>query len=144
VVLVELVVTPPSEGDRVDELIERLLLPRHSVEPAVAALELAGLAVREGHVARKRARALLRVPLAGDAVSDPRLAVLELLIDHHPGLLAVDEVIREMTSGAEAFAARDEIEVALRELIEAGLAHRLGTFVFASHAAARCHQLQQD
>jgi len=77
-------------------------------------------------------------------VSDPRLAVLELLLDHHPGLLAVDEVIREMTSGAEAFAARDEIEVALRELVEAGLAHRLGAFVFASHAAAGFHQMRQD
>lgn len=58
VVLVELVVTPPSEGDRLDDLLERLPLPRHSVEPAVAALELAGLAVREGHVARASAPAL--------------------------------------------------------------------------------------
>ncbi len=58
VVLVELVMTPPSEGDRLDELIERLPLPRHSVEPAVAALEQAGLAVRKDHVARASAPAL--------------------------------------------------------------------------------------
>ncbi|MBA2513636.1 MAG: hypothetical protein H0V26_04805 [Solirubrobacterales bacterium] len=58
VVLVELVVTPPSEGDPLDELLERLPLPRHSVEPAVAALELAGLALREGHIARASAPAL--------------------------------------------------------------------------------------
>ena len=40
-----------------------------------------------------------------------------------------------MTAGSDAFAERDRVDVALRELVEAGLAHRLGTFVFASHAA---------
>ena len=75
-------------------------------------------------------------------MNDARHAVLELLLDHHPGLLSTEEVVREMTAGAETFAERDPIEVALRELVEAGLAHRLGAFVFASHAAASFRQLE--
>ena len=73
--------------------------------------------------------------MAGDAVSDPTGTVLDLLLEHHPGLLSVEEVIREVTAGADAFDARDRIEVAVRRLVETGLAHRLGSFVFASHAA---------
>lgn len=58
VVLVELVVTPPPEGDRLAELVARLPIPRDSVEPAMRALQLAGLAVRDGDVARASAPAL--------------------------------------------------------------------------------------
>jgi hypothetical protein len=68
-------------------------------------------------------------------VTDPTGTVLELLLEHHPALLSVEEVVREMTAGAAAFEARDRIEVALRRLVETGLVHRLGPFVFASHAA---------
>ncbi len=52
IVLLELVVRPPKEGDRLGELIALLDLPPHSVEPAVAALELVGLAERQGDVVR--------------------------------------------------------------------------------------------
>ena len=58
VVLLELVVTPPSVGDRVDELIARLPAPSWSIEPAVASLEAVGLAVRDGDVVRASAPAL--------------------------------------------------------------------------------------
>jgi Fe2+ or Zn2+ uptake regulation protein len=75
-------------------------------------------------------------------VTDRRRAVLELLLDHHPGLLSLDKVVREMTAGAESFGERDPIELAVRELVEAGLAHRLGHFVFASHAAASLRALE--
>ena len=75
-------------------------------------------------------------------MTDARHAVLELLLDHHTGLLSTDEVVREMTAGADTFAERDSIKVALRDLVEAGLAHRLGCFVFASHAAAISRLLQ--
>ena len=68
--------------------------------------------------------------------------MLNVLLDHHPGLLSVDEIVRAMTADDESFAARDRIEVALRELVEAGLAHRLGRFVFASHAAASFDRFQ--
>ena len=70
-------------------------------------------------------------------------AVLELLLDHHPGLLSTEEVIRELTTASEEFADRDRISVAIRELVEAGLANRIGTFVFASHAAACFRQFEK-
>jgi hypothetical protein len=57
-VLIELVVTPPPEGDRVDELVARLPIPDDSIEPALSALQRAGLAVRDGDVARASAPAL--------------------------------------------------------------------------------------
>jgi hypothetical protein len=51
-VLLELVVGPPDDWDRLDELIDRLGLPGHSIEPAVAALELVGLAERKDDAVR--------------------------------------------------------------------------------------------
>jgi hypothetical protein len=74
-------------------------------------------------------------------IGDTTHTVLELLLEHHPALLSVEEVIREMTAGATEFAARDRIEVAVRRLVETGLAHRLGSFVFASHAAVSARAL---
>jgi len=51
IVLLELVVDPPADGDRLGALMERLGLPPGAVEPAVAALEVIGLArLREGVV----------------------------------------------------------------------------------------------
>ncbi len=44
VVLLELVVDPPADGDRLGALIDRLGLPPEAVEPAVAALDVGGLA----------------------------------------------------------------------------------------------------
>jgi hypothetical protein len=58
VVLLELVVTPPAEGDRVDELMDRLCVPGDAIVPAIAALENAGLAKRDGDIARASAAAL--------------------------------------------------------------------------------------
>ena len=75
-------------------------------------------------------------------MTDPRHSVLELLLEHYPGLLSVEEVIRELAAGSVSFAERDRIEVAVRELIGSGLANRLGAFVFASHAAASFRQLE--
>lgn len=69
--------------------------------------------------------------------------VLALLLDHHPALLSVDEVIRAITAGSDSFAERDRVDVALREIVEAGLAHRLGPFVFASHAAACFQEVEE-
>jgi hypothetical protein len=58
VVLLELVVTPPTEGDRIDELTDRLCVPGNAIVPAIAALEVAGLANRNGDIARATAAAL--------------------------------------------------------------------------------------
>jgi Fe2+ or Zn2+ uptake regulation protein len=75
-------------------------------------------------------------------VTDTRHAVLELLLDHHPGLLSTDEVIGELTAGSGAFTDRDQIEVAVRDLAGAGLVNRVDRFVFASHAAASFRELE--
>jgi hypothetical protein len=75
-------------------------------------------------------------------VSDARSAVLELLLDHHPALLSIDELVREMTAGSQSLDGRDRIEVAVRELVQAGLAHQLQGFVFASHSAACFRNLE--
>jgi Fe2+ or Zn2+ uptake regulation protein len=74
-------------------------------------------------------------------VTDERQAVLELLLEHHPGLLSIEELTRELIAGADTFDARDRIAVAVRELVAAGLANRVGEFVFASHAAAVADRL---
>jgi hypothetical protein len=58
VVLLELVVSPPAEGDHLDYLVARLPLPDHSIKPAIAALECAGLAVRNGDITSASAPAL--------------------------------------------------------------------------------------
>ena len=68
--------------------------------------------------------------------------VLAHLLEHHPALLSVEEVIRAVTAGSEGFAERDDVEIGLRELVQAGLVHRLGSFVFASYAAASFRQLE--
>ena len=75
-------------------------------------------------------------------MTDARHAVLELVLELHPGLLSIAELTREMTGGAESFAERDRIAVALHELVASGLVNRAGEFVFASHAAAVADQLE--
>ena len=72
---------------------------------------------------------------------DVRRAVLELLLDNHPALLSVDEVIRAMTADSDSFAERDRVDVAVQELVAAGLVNRAGSYVFASHAAATLDRL---
>jgi hypothetical protein len=57
-VLLELAVDPPEEGDRIDDLIDRLPLAGHAVVAAITALEAAGLAERHGEVARASAATL--------------------------------------------------------------------------------------
>ena len=68
-------------------------------------------------------------------------AVLGLLLEAHPGLRSLEEILRELTEDSEDFADRDRIENAMRDLVRAGLAHRHGRFVFATHAAVRADEL---
>jgi hypothetical protein len=69
-------------------------------------------------------------------------AVLALLLDVHPALLSVDEVVRELTDRPDDFAPRDRVNNAVRDLVAAGLVHRHGAFVFASRAAVRFEELR--
>jgi hypothetical protein len=65
-----------------------------------------------------------------------RRPILELLLEHHPACRRSTRSCERWPPGGGAFAERDRIEIGLRELVEAGLAHRLGSFVFSSHATA--------
>ena len=69
-------------------------------------------------------------------------AILALLLETHPGQLAVDEVMRELTDRPDEFGPRDAIENAVRDLVGAGLVHRHGPFVFPTRAAVRFDELQ--
>jgi hypothetical protein len=69
-------------------------------------------------------------------------ALLGLLLDAHPALLSIDEIVREMTDRADEFGPRDRVNNAVRDLVASGLAHRLDGFVFASRAAVRSEELR--
>ena len=69
-------------------------------------------------------------------------AILALLLEAHPGQLAVDEVLRELTDRPDEFGPRDAVNNALRDLAAAGLLHRHGPFVFATRAAVRFDELK--
>jgi hypothetical protein len=64
-------------------------------------------------------------------------AVLELLVERSPALLSIDEVVRDMAPDPADFAERDDVKTAIRQLVQAGLAHHLDDFVFATVAANR-------
>jgi hypothetical protein len=68
-------------------------------------------------------------------------AVVAHVLFAHPSQLTQGELIRELTSASEDFAATDEIHRAVRDLVAVGLLHRQGTFVVPSRAAARFHEL---
>jgi hypothetical protein len=69
-------------------------------------------------------------------------SVLALLLEAHPALLSVDEIVREMTDRPDEFGPRDRVNNAVRDLVGSGLAHRNGSFVFASRAAVRFEELR--
>jgi hypothetical protein len=70
-------------------------------------------------------------------------AVLGLLVDAHPGQYSVEELVRRMTADEpDAFSPRDHVHNAIRDLVGAGLAHRHGSFVFATRAAVRADELK--
>ena len=57
IVLAELVIDAPADGDSIGNLINRLPLVPDAVEPALGALQVVGLAARHGHLARATAPA---------------------------------------------------------------------------------------
>ncbi len=57
VVLAELVIDPPDEGSDLGYLRDRLPVPPDMIEPALASLQVAGLAARRGDLARASAPA---------------------------------------------------------------------------------------
>lgn len=69
-------------------------------------------------------------------------AVLGLLLDVYPAHVPIDEVERTIAGHGEELAPLDAVEVAIRELVAVGLAHRQDRFVFASSAAVRFDEIK--
>jgi hypothetical protein len=69
-------------------------------------------------------------------------AVLAILLDAHPAQRSTEEIVRELTDHPDEFGERDRIDNAIRDLVGAGLLHRHGPFVFATHAAVRLNELK--
>jgi predicted transcriptional regulator len=74
---------------------------------------------------------------------DPEVesTVLRQLLLLHPGQVTVEELIRDIAADPEAFAERDAIERAVRDLARSGLVHRNGEFAIPSRAALRFNEL---
>jgi hypothetical protein len=69
--------------------------------------------------------------------------VLRHVLSIYPEVLTQDELMREMAGGASspAFAERDRIERAVRDLISGGLLHEDTKLVLPTRAAVLCHSL---
>lgn len=73
--------------------------------------------------------------MAGAAVTVLERAVLGLLLEHRMTLLSIEEITRFITAGSDDFGKRDDVENAIRELVQLGLANRIAGFVFPTLAA---------
>jgi hypothetical protein len=78
-------------------------------------------------------------PAAEDAATES--AVLQQLLDFHPILVTVAELVRELAGESTGFAQRDAIERAVRDLAGVGLVHRHDAFVVPTRAALRFNEL---
>ena len=78
-------------------------------------------------------------PAAEDAATES--AVLRRVLDLHPVLVTVAELVREISGELADFAERDAIERAVRDLTGAGLLHRHNAFVVPTRAALRFGEL---
>lgn len=68
-------------------------------------------------------------------------AVLQLVLDLHPTLVTVPELVREVAGEDAGFAERDAIERAVRDLSGAGLLHHKDDFAIPTRAALRFYEL---
>jgi hypothetical protein len=68
-------------------------------------------------------------------------AVLSQVLTLHPTQITLAELVREVAVDPEAFAERDAIERAVRDLTRAGLLHRSGELILPSRAAQRFSEL---
>jgi hypothetical protein len=81
--------------------------------------------------------------IGGTAGDDTRVeaAILRQVLLLHPTQVTLAELVLEVATDPEAFAERDAIERAARDLAGAGLVHRSGEFVLPSRAALRFSEL---
>lgn len=78
-------------------------------------------------------------PMAEDAATES--AVLQQVLDFHPVLVTMDELVRELSGASAGFAERDAIERAVRDLVAVGLLHNHEAFVVPTRAALRFSEL---
>jgi hypothetical protein len=85
-----------------------------------------------------------RAPQSAPSQHATEQALLALLLEHHPGLLTIDEARRELDASAspQAESTRWQIDDASAALIGAGLANRLADAIWASRAAVRFNGLE--
>ena len=67
--------------------------------------------------------------------------VLRQLLFLHPAQVTVEELVLDVAADPDAFAERDAIERAVRDLARAGLVHRNAEFAIPSRAALRFGEL---
>jgi hypothetical protein len=68
-------------------------------------------------------------------------AILHHVLDEHPSLLSQADLIREIPSGRNARATRDNVERAIDELVKRGLLDRLGDYALPTRAAVYSREL---
>jgi hypothetical protein len=76
---------------------------------------------------------------AGDIATES--VVLQLVLELHPTVLTVPEIIREVAGEEPEFAQRDAVERAVRDLAGAGLLHNRDEFALPTRAALRFSEL---
>jgi predicted transcriptional regulator len=81
----------------------------------------------------------IRTPAEQDAAVEA--AVLRQLLALHPVQVTLEELHRELGIEPEDFEQRDAVERAVRDLVAAGLLHRLEDFAVPSRAALRFAEL---
>lgn len=67
--------------------------------------------------------------------------VLREVLNYHPGMFTLEELIRELAVCPSRFGHRDAIERAVRELTVGGLIHRREDFVFPTRTAVHFYSL---
>ncbi|HEX5713330.1 MAG TPA: hypothetical protein VFX85_08470 [Solirubrobacterales bacterium] len=78
-------------------------------------------------------------PMIEDAATES--AVLQQVLDLHPVLVTLEELVREVSGESPGFAERDAIERAVRDLVGVGLLHNHEAFVVPTRAALRFSEL---
>ena len=68
-------------------------------------------------------------------------AVLQLVLELHPTLLTVSELVREVSGENAAFAECDAVERAVRDLAGVGLLHHQDGFAIPTRGALRFNEL---
>jgi hypothetical protein len=76
-----------------------------------------------------------RATTTADQDDRDQAAVLREVLFIYPEVLTLDELARQLTFGSDAFAQRDRIERAVRDLTGAGLLHQVGPLVLPTRTA---------